>query len=191
MLIKDWRHRLKGSFEIKSIAYWHRIFWVFIVRSSPFLFVHPLYFESINEKSFGLNNPLLSFAILISLQMHYAFCFVTWLDYLHCISDFSLFMQNLLTTRELWSLEHKDEKLVVSCVKAWTIMVFVSKNEKWDTMWWASIEIEISSRAEEKETTPIGPQSVHGWEAGELIKEKTIKVNLMHKHFIHAKSYIA
>ena len=40
------------------------------------LFVHTPYFESINEKSFGLNNPLPSFATSIPLQMCCAFYFV-------------------------------------------------------------------------------------------------------------------
>ena len=54
----------------------------------------------------------------------------------------------------------------------------------------ASIKTEIPSKREEKETTLADPQSVQRREGGNLIKEKTIKVNLMHKHFIHAKLYI-
>ena len=53
-----------------------------------------------------------------------------------------------------------------------------------------SIKTEISSEVEEKETAPIGLRSVHGREGGKFNK-KTIKVNLMHRHFIHAQSYIA
>ena len=52
----------------------------------------------------------------------------------------------------------------------------------------ASIKTEIPSKREEKETTLADPQSVQRREGGNLIKEKTIKVNLMHKHFIHTKS---
>ena len=63
-------------------------------------------------------------------------------------------------------------------------------NEKQDTMQWASIETEISSKVKEKEIAPTNRQSVHGREGGKFNKEKTIKVNLMHKHFVHAKSYI-
>ena len=50
-----------------------------------------------------------------------------------------------------------------------------SKNEKRDTMRWASIETEISSKVEEKEITPTGPQSVHGQEVGEFNKKKDHK----------------
>ena len=111
MLGKDWKHRLKGSFGIESTTCWHRIFRVLIMRYSPSFFVHPLYSDSINGKSSSLNNPLLSFASPISLQMHCAFCFITCLDYCIALVIFSLFIRNLLTTRKLWSLEHKDEKL--------------------------------------------------------------------------------
>ena len=34
------------------------------------------------------------------------------------------------------------------------------------------------------------PQNVHRQEGGKINKDKTIKVNLMHKHFIHVRSYI-
>ena len=54
----------------------------------------------------------------------------------------------------------------------------------------ASIETEVSSKVEEKEAAPTGPQNVHRREGGKINKEKTMKVNLMHKHFIHARSYI-
>ena len=109
--------------------------------------------------------------------MHCTFCFVTWLDYLHCISDFSLFMRNLLTTQELWGMEHKDEKPCVSCVKAWTIMVFCFQEWKmrYDAMRWSSIEKKISFRAEEKETAPTGPQSVHGREGDKFNERKDHK----------------
>ena len=55
-------------------------------------------------------------------------------------------------------------------------------------MQWASIETKISTKVEKKETEPTSQQSVQRREDGNLIKEKTIKVNLMHKHFIHTKS---
>ena len=92
---------------------------------------------------------------------------------LHGIGDFSLFMRNLLTTQKLWSLEQK--KKPVSYIKAWTRMFFVYKNEKRDTMQWASIEAEISSKVKEKETAPIGSQSVHGREVGKFNKRKDHK----------------
>ena len=105
-----------------SSTVWVRRNWM---GSSVHCVVFPLYTSlwiNKSKKSFDLNNPLLSFAIpvLVPLQMHCVFCFVTSLDYLHCIGDFSLFMWNFLTTQELWSLEHKDEKLSVSYVKVWT-----------------------------------------------------------------------
>ena len=56
----------------------------------------------------------------------------------------------------------------------------------------ASIETEISPKAEEKETVPTGLQSMHGQEGGKFDeKKKKIKWKPMHKHFIHAQSYIA
>ena len=54
----------------------------------------------------------------------------------------------------------------------------------------ASIEIEISPKVEEKETAPIGLQSMHGREGGKFDKKENIKWKPMHKHFIHAQSYI-
>ena len=51
-------------------------------------------------------------------------------------------------------------------------MVFVSKNKKRDTMQWVSIKAEISFKVEEKETTPTGPQSVHGREVGKFNRRK-------------------
>ena len=51
----------------------------------------------------------------------------------------------------------------------------------------ASIEMKTSPKAEEKETAPIGLQSVHGREGGKFEKKKR---KPMHKHFIHAQSYI-
>ena len=48
----------------------------------------------------------------------------------------------------------------------------------------ARIDTEISPKAEEKETTPTGLQSIQGREGGKF--EKNIKVKPMHKHFIHA-----
>ena len=51
-------------------------------------------------------------------------------------------------------------------------MVFVSKNEKRNTMQWASIEAEISSKVEEKKTTPTGPQSVYWREGGKFNKKR-------------------
>ena len=56
---------------------------------------------------------------------------------------------------------------------------------------WASIETKISSKVKEKKITPIGPQSVHGLEGDKFNKRKDHKVNLMHKPFIDAQSYIA
>ena len=53
-------------------------------------------------------------------------------------------------------------------------------------MRWASIETKISSKIEKKETAPTDPRSVYGREDGKFNKEKTIKVNLMHIHFIHS-----
>ena len=53
-----------------------------------------------------------------------------------------------------------------------------------------SIETEISPKAEEKETAPTGLQSMHGREGGKFDKKKNIKWKPMHKHFIHAQSYI-
>ena len=57
-------------------------------------------------------------------------------------------------------------------------------------MRWANIETKVFSKVEEKETAPIGPQNAHRRESGKINKEKFIKVNLMHKYFIHTKSYI-
>ena len=58
-------------------------------------------------------------------------------------------------------------------------------------MRWASIETKISPKAEEKETAPTGLQSMHGQEGGKFEEKKNIKLKHMHKHFIHAQSYIA
>ena len=52
-------------------------------------------------------------------------------------------------------------------------MVFVSKNGKQDTMKWASIEVEISSKIEEKKTAPTGPQSEHRREVGKFNKSES------------------
>ena len=57
-------------------------------------------------------------------------------------------------------------------------------------MRWASIETEISPKAEEKETAPTSLQSMHGQKGGKFDKKKNIKLKPMHKHFIHAQSYI-
>ena len=57
-------------------------------------------------------------------------------------------------------------------------------------MQWASIETEISPKAEEKETTPTGLQNMHGQEGGKFDEKKNIKLKPMNKHFIHAQSYI-
>ena len=54
----------------------------------------------------------------------------------------------------------------------------------------ASIEIEISPKTEEKETTPIGLQSMHRQE-NDKFDEKNIKGKPMHEHFIHVQSYIS
>ena len=42
-------------------------------------------------------------------------------------------------------------------------------------MQWVSIETKISSKAEEKETTPTGPQKVHGQDSGNFNKRKDRK----------------
>ena len=55
----------------------------------------------------------------------------------------------------------------------------------------ASIETEISPKAEEKETGPTGLQSVYVQKGGKFEEKKNIKLKQMHKHFIHAQSYIA
>ena len=65
---------------------------------------------------------------------------------------------------------------------------FVSKSGKGDMMRWVSIEIEISSKTEQKKIVPTSPQSMHGQEGGKFNKEKTIKMNLMHTHFIHSRT---
>ena len=51
----------------------------------------------------------------------------------------------------------------------------------------ASIEIEISPKTEEKETTPTGMQSMHRQESGKFDeKKKSIKWKPMYEHLIHA-----
>ena len=55
----------------------------------------------------------------------------------------------------------------------------------------ASIDIEISPKAEKRETAPTGLQSIHGREGGKFDEKKDIKLKPMHKHFIYAQSYIA
>ena len=55
----------------------------------------------------------------------------------------------------------------------------------------ASIEIEISPKTEEKETTPTGLQSMHRQESGKFDEKKNIKGKPMHEHFIHVQSYIS
>ena len=57
-------------------------------------------------------------------------------------------------------------------------------------MRWASIETKISSKVKEKEIHQQTRKVCTGEKLANLIKEKTIKVNLMNRHFIHAKSYI-
>ena len=54
----------------------------------------------------------------------------------------------------------------------------------------ARIDTEISPKAEERETAPTGLQSMHGREGGKFDEKKNTKVKPMHKHFIHAQSYI-
>ena len=53
----------------------------------------------------------------------------------------------------------------------------------------ASIETEISLKEEERETAPTSLQSMHGRKGGKFDEKKGVKP--MHKHFIHAQSYIA
>ena len=55
----------------------------------------------------------------------------------------------------------------------------------------ASIEAEISPKTEEKKTAPTGPRNVQKREGVKINKKKTIKMNLMHRHLIHAQSSIA
>ena len=55
-------------------------------------------------------------------------------------------------------------------------------------MRWASIETEISSKIKKEETALAYIRSVYGREGGKFNKEKTIKVNLMHRHFIHNRT---
>ena len=65
------------------------------------------------------------------------------------------------------------------------------KNEEWDTMRQARIEIEIFPKTEEKETTPTGLWNMHRQESGKFdekkkAKRKSIKWKPMYEHFIHA-----
>ena len=71
-------------------------------------------------------------------------------------------------------------------------MVFVFENGKQDTMQWASIETKISSKVEEKEIAPTGPESVYGREGGKFNKRKYHKnefkcsnISFMHNHTLH------
>ena len=68
-------------------------------------------------------------------------------------------------------------------------------------MRWASIEIEISSKTEEKEIEPINPQSVHGREGDRFNKRKDHKSEsnaqifhsykvIHHMAFIHCIRYM-
>ena len=66
----------------------------------PSLYTHLTLNQWIKESFFVLNNPL-PFSQNLSLLNASCSCFITWLDHLHCISDFSLFMWNSLTTWEL------------------------------------------------------------------------------------------
>ena len=54
-----------------------------------------------------------------------------------------------------------------------------------------SIEIEISPKTEEKETTPTGLQSMYRQESGKFDEKKNIKGKPMHEHFIHVQLYIS
>ena len=60
----------------------------------------------------------------------------------------------------------------VSYAKAWTKMVFTF--QEWKTRYDAASELrdKISSKVEEKEIAPTGPQSVHGREVGKFNKTK-------------------
>ena len=49
---------------------------------------------------------------------------------------------------------------------------FCFQERKRETMQWASIEVEIYSKVEKKETAPTGSQSVHGREVGKFNKRK-------------------
>ena len=68
-------------------------------------------------------------------------------------------------------------------------MFLCPKNEKQDTMRWASIETEISSKVEEKETAPIGSQSVYGREVGKFNKRKDHKSKSNAQTFHSCKSH--
>ena len=63
----------------------------------------------------------------------------------------------------------------VSCAKAWTKMIFTF--QEWKTRYDAASELrdKISSKVEEKEIAPTGPQSVHGQEVDEFNKKKDHK----------------
>ena len=64
------------------------------------------------------------------------------------------------------------------------------KKGRYDTMRQACINTEISPKAEGRETVPTGLQSMHGQEGGKFDEKKNMKLKPMHKHFIHAQSYI-
>ena len=75
-------------------------------------------------------------------------------------------------------------------------MVFVFENGKQDTMQWASIETKISSKVEEKEIAPTGPESVYGREGGKFNKRKYHKnefkcsnISFMRNHTLHNASH--
>ena len=66
-------------------------------------------------------------------------------------------------------------KKIKSCfpyLKGWTRMSRFQKNEEWDTMRQARIEIEIFPKTEEKETTPTGLWNMHRQESGKFDEKK-------------------
>ena len=68
----------------------------------------------------------------------------------------------------------------------------MSRFQKWKVRYDATgtYRHEISPKVEGRETAPTGLQSMHGQEDGKFDEKKNIKLNPMHKHFIHAQSYI-
>ena len=68
-------------------------------------------------------------------------------------------------------------------------MFLCSKNEKQDMTRWASIKTKISSKVEEKETTPTGPQNVHRREVSKFNKRKDYKSEPNEQTFHSCKSH--
>ena len=68
------------------------------VHCAIFPFIHPV-LPRINKNPSFLMNRLPPLQIYL-FHMHCAICFIYMIDQLHCISDCSLCMRNLLTTRK-------------------------------------------------------------------------------------------